>query len=206
MSYNFKQCHVPNTLANLISQINRFKKMARRAYTPIYKQLTKNYKKIDWSKKTLLDSQVKPYIAQNYFKCYRRMKADKQLRYIPITCNRYKIQKENLQIICLLRQVGVSLEEKYFDKISNYRKKPQYVPFYFESAYQGNIWICSHPKTLSWKAELLTPYLHTKEFLFDQSSPYFKGMRKTKRFIQKNLMNGKVQKWDYYVQRFLLQK
>jgi hypothetical protein len=50
---------------------------------------------------------------------------------------------------------------------------------------------------------LVTDFLKTKEYLFDEDSPFFKGHNKTRKFIEKNLFNGKPEKWDYYLKRFL---
>ena len=59
------------------------------------------------------------------------------------------------------------------------------------------------PESKLEKSKLVTEYLRKKEFLFDKDSPYFKGNSKVRRFVMSNLIYGKPEKWDYYVERFL---
>jgi hypothetical protein len=105
--------------------------------------------------------------------------------------------KDNVEAVCLLKELGAQFEETFFDKKKAKPYKIEYKPFHFNSAYRGDIFLFSYPKSREWKAELLTDFLHTKEFLFDEDSPHWKGMPKLRYFCLKNLMNSKVEKWDY---------
>ena len=95
------------------------------------------------------------------------------------------------------------MDECYWAKSPKVNWKPEYVPFYFDSLYRGKIWICQIPISKLEKSKLVTEFLKTKEYLFDEDSSFFKGHNKTRKFIEKNLFNGKVEKWDYYLKRFL---
>ena len=75
--------------------------------------------------------------------------------------------------------------------------KQKLKPFYFDSAYRGRVFLFSYPESREWKAELLTEFLKTKEFLFDEDNPHWKGMKKVRYFCYKFLMNAKVEKWEY---------
>jgi hypothetical protein len=107
--------------------------------------------------------------------------------------------KDNVESICLLKEIGAQFEEEFFNKPKPTVSKIEYKPFHFDSAYRGDIYLFSYPKSREWKAELLTEFLHTKEFLFDEDSPHWKGMPKLRYFCLKNLMNSKVEKWEYQV-------
>ena len=78
------------------------------------------------------------------------------------------------------------------------------LPFYFDSMYIGRVKICNYPKSKEERAKDVEKYLHSKEYLFDEDNPLSKKLKDTKIFIKKNLFNGKVEKWDYYLQRFLM--
>lgn len=91
------------------------------------------------------------------------------------------------------------MDDEYWYDAQKSQYKIEYKPFHFDSAYRGDIYLFSYPKSREWKAELLTEFLHTKEFLFDEDSPHWKGMKKLRYFCLKNLMNSKVEKWEYQV-------
>lgn len=203
MSYDYKKCHVPNTLKALRKEIKRFKYLARSERKSLYRDMNKKYKNLDWSKKQFEPKQIVDSVNDEQFKCYRRMKMDGQIKSIKSN-NKYKIQRQNLQGVFLLRQISVSMQNKYMILPKHVKRKPvQYSSLYFDSAYIGRYYICAYPKTLEWKEPLLIEYLKTKEFLFDETSPFFKGYEKTRRFIEKSLMKGSVEKWDFHLQRFL---
>ena len=107
--------------------------------------------------------------------------------------------KDNVESVCLLKEIGAQMEEQFFGKIIIKPKKTKYKPFHFDSAYRGDIYLFSYPVTKEWKAELLTNFLHTKEYLFDEDNPHWKGMKALRYFCLKNLMNSKVEKWEYQV-------
>lgn len=114
--------------------------------------------------------------------------------------------KSNVENLFLLQELMCQMDDDYWHNVHHYDYKIEYKPFRFNSAYRGDIFLFSYPKSREWKAELLTDFLHTKEFLFDEDSPHWKGMPKLRYFCLKNLMNSKVEKWEYQVQRFLAKK
>lgn len=175
----------------------------------LYSQVNRKYKDIDWSKDKIISYEAndilsgKSYIYKRHGLLKRH--ADCNNKFIHTTKNTY-YKKSDVEKIFLVQELKCSMDDDFWKNTKNVKWKPEYIPFYFNSAYIGNVWICSYPKSLSWKAELLTEYLHSKEYLFDESSPFFRGRTKTYKFIEKNLMHGKVDKWDYYLQRFLSEK
>lgn len=88
-------------------------------------------------------------------------------------------------------------DDLFWKKRKTVLVKQKLKPFYFDSAYRGRIFLFSYPESREWKAELLTEFLKTKEFLFDEDSPHWKGMKKVRYFCYKFLMNAKVEKWEY---------
>ena len=98
------------------------------------------------------------------------------------------------------------MDDDYWVKPPAGNKKGNYKPFYFDSAYQGRLYLFSYPASMEWKVEPLTEFLHTKEFLFDEDSPYWKGIDSIRYFTQKFLMKCRMEKWEYQVQRYLLEK
>lgn len=205
MLYDYKKSNVPNTLAQIKKQIKRFKNKAKKNCQHLYGKLNKNYKKLDWNKKRFITSEIKDVIQDQNFKRWRRIKADKDVAIIKEGKN-YYVQRQNLQGLCLLRQICCQLQDDYLSDTKEnkkYKSKVQYVSFYFDSAYRGNVYLFSYPKSKEWKAELLTVFLKTKEFLFDEDSPHWKGMKKLRYFCLKHLMNSKVERWQSQVQRFL---
>ena len=205
MLYDYKKSNVPNTLSQIQKQIKRFKNKARKNYVCLLGKLNKQYKKIDWYKKRFITSQIKDAIQDQNFKRWRRIKADKEVA-IKKEGNNYYVQRQNLQGLCLLRQICCQLQGDYVRKPYKKKYKAQSVPFYFDSAYRGRVFLFSYPKSKEWKAELLTQFLKTKEFLFDEDSPHWKGMKKVRYFCYKFLMNAKVERWQSQVQRFLSEK
>lgn len=202
MFYDYRKSSVPNTLSQIKKQIKKFKNKARRKRTSLYKKLNKKYRTIDWSKKLYPTTQIIDSIQDQNFKKWRRIKCDKQVALQKIG-KKYYVQRQNLQGLCLLRQLCCQLEDTYLEKTVKNKKKPKLTKFYFDSVYLGRVFLFSYPKAKEWKGQLLTEFLKTKEFLFDEDSPYWKGMKKLKYFCHKYLMNVRVEKWESQVQRFL---
>jgi hypothetical protein len=65
-----------------------------------------------------------------------------------------------------MKELATLLEVNYLRKKVK-SVKVEYKSFHFDSVYRGNVFLFSYPKSLEWKAELLTDFLKTKEFLFD---------------------------------------
>lgn len=194
--------YVSLTLNEILKQIKRNKRLSKINYKKCYKIYNKKYKNLDWKKKYFSSSEVMQSLGDDYFKCFRRLKSDKEI--IPIKIDRnYFYKRENVELLCLLKEVASTLEDKFFDVREKRPWKPEYIPYYFDSLYRGRTYICAIPKSKEEKSKLVTEFLKKKEFLFDEDSPFFKGSYKTIRFIEKNLINGKVEKWNYYLQRFV---
>lgn len=200
MKYNFKECHVPTTLSQLKEAIANFKKEAKFYKNYVSKHLNYGYKQLDWNKKFFTSKQIKSSMIDDYFKCYKRLIMDRE-----IVKTQNLIDRQNAQGICLLKEIASTLQKKYFknDSRGDFKWRPKYVPFYFESKYLGKCYICSYPQTMEWKAPLLTEFLQDKQYIFDQDNQFGRPLKELRKFIGKNLMNGKVEKWDYYFQRFL---
>lgn len=192
------------TLSELQKLLKIRKRNAVNSKKSLYRNMNKDYKKVDWRRDYIPSQQAKQILNDPFYKCWRRLYADKETQPIISKENRnivtYKTQ--NIQGLCLLKQLAALQQNKYFSK-SRVNKSKDDTKFYFNSAYMGQIFLFSYPKSREWKAELLTEFLKTKEFLFDEDSPYWKGLDQLKYFLRKYLMNCKVERWDYNLQRFL---
>ena len=170
----------------------------------LYSKFDKTYKKIDWSSEKIDNHTVRQILQNNVMMTYDKLVENKKLRFFSNGCRKegYYL-RSNVQNLLLVQELMSQMDDRYWMKKSNEKWKPEYVPFYFDSVYRGKIWICQIPITKIEKSKLVTEFLHTKEYLFDEDCPFFKGHNKTRNFIEKNLFNGKVEKWDYYLKRFL---
>lgn len=197
------------TLKELRNVIRKNKNIARaKVKKSFYYRMNKKYKQLDWNKEYLYPHQIVPCLEGQFFRCWRKLKANKEIKpqYISKCLKKIAYKRYNIQGLFLLQQIAAQQEKKILAKKKKKRPwKPKYIPFFFDSAYLGRIQICSYPESRKWKSELLTQFLHKKEFLFDEDSPHYKGLKKTKRFVATSLMGGKVQKWEQHLQRFLLQ-
>ena len=88
-------------------------------------------------------------------------------------------------MICFLKEVAAFTENNIHYAKKKKRKMPEQIDFYFDSIYIGRKKLFKFAKTKEWKV---------------------KGYEETVRFIRTNLMNGKMEKWDFYLKRFLAQK
>lgn len=191
--------YVAPTLKLVLRQIRSNRRHLKKQ---CYKKLNKKYKLLNWNEKFFTATELRDAIEDDYFKCWRRMYADKELR--PMG-NRPKIyySRENAEMICLLKEVA-AFTESGIDKIKKVKhKKVKYLSFYFESKYIGKRCLFVYPESRKWKEKPLRKYLKTKEFLFNEDSPFYKGWDKTVQFIFGSLMCGKMEKWDFYLKRFL---
>ena len=194
------------TLSQLRKLIKTRKRAAKQG-SKLYGKLNKSYKKVDWKRQYIPTTEAKEILDDPFLKCWRRLYTDKEIKPIKNDKNLSNVvyKTENIEGLCLIKELASLLEVKYLQKIPKYVKQ-QGVPFYFDSAYRGRVFLFSYPKSKEWKAELLTQFLKTKEFLFDEDSPHWKGMKKVRYFCQKFLMNCKVERWQSQVQRFLSEK
>ena len=200
--------YVPLTLNEILKKIKKNKnvKIERKDFS--YRQYNKEYKKLDFTKDYFTTAEIREQMNDEYHKTWRILLRQGDLKAIirNNTHNDVVYLKDNVESICLLKEIGSQFEEEFFNKPKPTASKIEYKPFHFDSAYRGDIYLFSYPKSREWKAELLTDFLHTKEFLFDEDSPHWKGMKKLRYFCLKNLMNSKVEKWEQQVQRFLAKK
>lgn len=194
------------TLSQLKKAIENNKKLAKRLKKKnLYGSMSKKYKELNWDKPTFLTSQIRDCFDEQFYKCWRRLYIDKELKAYGKSYEAY-YNKTNVQGLFLLKQIAAQTQQKYFNKSNKKKWKPKYIPYYFDSKYLGKCYICSYPQTMEWKAPLLTEFLQDKQYIFDQTNPYGRPLKELCQFIGKNLMNGKVQKWDFYFQRFLHEK
>lgn len=189
-----------------ISKIDRLKKKAT-VKDHLYRNVNKSYKKLDWNKSKFEIDEMKKAFENTALPVQRKMRNYGWLKYYPKTGrNDGYYLKSNVENLFFLQEIMCQYDDKYWLSEIKGVTKIEYKPFHFDSAYRGDIYLFSYPKSMEWKAELLTDFLHTKEFLFDEDSPHWKGMKKLRYFCLKNLMNSKVEKWEYQVQRFLAKK
>lgn len=185
-----------------LKKLERLKKKHRCKEKMMYKNINKKYKNIDWKQKYLTKSDVDESLPNSTLGVLRKMRNTKVVRCF----NKEFYKTSNFENLFLLQEIMCQMDDEYWYDAQKSQYKIEYKPFHFDSAYRGDIYLFSYPKSREWKAELLTEFLHTKEFLFDEDSPHWKGMPKLRYFCLKNLMNSKVEKWEYQVQRFLAKK
>lgn len=199
---------VPNTVKEVQKKIKRYRRDAKRKLgkKTLYSKMNKGYKTLNWNKNRFPTDQLKPNIADDYFKCYRRMLQDGQLK-VSKQGNVFYADKQNVQGICLLKQLCCIMQNKYINHISNKSWTPkEYHQFFYDSAYLGRIKICNYDGSKDWKIPILVQFLKDKQYIFDQDNMFGKSLSEVKLFIRKQLIKGKVEKWDYYFQRFLAKK
>ena len=205
----------PLTLNELKKKINKNKRVKVGRNDFAYGKMNKGYKNLDFTKDYFTVPEIREHLDDKYFKTWRILLRQGDLKWIQRSdrINDKVYLKDNVEALCLLKEQACIIERNFFEKkrkIARNKKKlryrPKYKPFHFNSAYRGDVFLFSYPVAREWKAELLTDFLKTKEFLFDEDSPHWKGMPKLRYFCLKNLMNSKVEKWEQQVQRFLAKK
>lgn len=196
-----------NGVRKALAYVEKIKKKNKSRNKHLYKGLNKAYKKLDWNKNKFNNAEAKEVFENTALPVQRKMRNYGWLKYYPNSSMKdgYYL-KNNVENLFLLQELMCQMDDDYWCNIKYYSYKIEYKPFHFNSAYRGDIFLFSYPKSKEWKAELLTDFLHTKEFLFDEDSPHWKGMKKLRYFCLKNLMNSKVEKWECQVQRFLDKK
>ena len=171
----------------------------------LYNNVNRAYKNIDWNQNKINNHVAKEICTNTVFPVWRNMLNWKILKFHSDTgCKKdgYYL-KSHLEDLFLLQELMCQMDECYWAESPKVNWKPEYVPYYFDSLYRGKTWICQIPISKLEKSKLVTEFLKTKEYIFDEESSFFKGYNKTRKFIEKNLFNGKVEKWDYYLKRFL---
>ncbi len=185
-----------------LKQLNRYRKKVKSKDKKLYNTINKKYKKIDWQKQWLRKADLDEALPNSVCHVLRKMRNEGMVKCF----NREFYKTSNFEGLFLLQEQMCQMDEDYWKDVQIPYYKTEYKPFHFDSAYRGDVYLFSYPISKEWKAELLTEFLHTKEFLFDEDSPHWKGMKKLRYFCLKNLMNSKVEKWEYQVQRFLAKK
>lgn len=185
---------------NALAYVEKFRKKNKSRDRYLYKGLNKKYKKLDWTKNKFNNTEAKEVFENTALPVQRKMRNYGWLKYYPISgMNDGYYLKSNVENLFLLQELMCQMDDEYWYNVQNYNYKIEYKPFHFNSAYRGDIFLFSYPKSMEWKAELLTDFLHTKEFLFDEDSPHWKGMKKLRYFCLKNLMKSRVEKWEWQV-------
>ena len=201
-----------------VSNINTLRKMRnliKKRKTQVVKnppkllgsQMSSQYRKVDWNKPYLECNQAKNAVKGPFLKCWRRLIADGQMKSFRFSkeLNKVHYKTNNIQGLCLIRQIAALQQAKYFRPPSKRKKKVQKYPFIYDSAYIGQVQLFWYPKSKQWKLPLIKQWLNKRQYLFDQQNPFYKGFEKTKTFVKNCLFDGRVEKWDYYLQRFLSQ-
>lgn len=199
---------VPNTLKDVQKKIKRYRWDAKRKLgkKSLYSKINKGYKNLNWDKDRFSTDQLKSNITDEYFKCYRRMLQDKELR-VYKQGNTFYADRQNVQGICMLKQLCCLMQNKYIKHLSNKTWNPkEYYQFYYDSDYVGRIKICNYDCSKEWKIPMVVQFLKDKQYIFDQDNMFGKTLSEVKLFIKKQLIKGKAEKWDYYFQRFLAKK
>lgn len=188
-----------------LKSLDREKRKNNKKENHLYNKINKDYKKIDWSPEKINNRIAKEIFTDSVYPVWRNMLSFGILKFHPIGNSKSDgfYIKTHLEDLLLVQELMCQMDEQYWCTIQPVNWKPEYVPYYFDSAYRGKTWICQIPVSKVEKSKLVTDFLKTKEYLFDEDSPFFKGHNKTRKFIEKNLFNGKPEKWDYYLKRFL---
>lgn len=203
-----------NEIKNVLSKIQKSKERAKKVKNyKLYNKVNKKYKGLPWHKNGFHPYELNDAKDNLSLPVWRKMREYGWLKFQfdGDRNNDGYYKKSNIENIFLLQELMCQMDDEFWQSYDKkYKKKkpwkPEMIPFFFDSAYLGRIQICKYPKSREWKVKPLTEFLHKKEFLFDQDSPYFKGMEKTRRFIERSLMNGSVEKWEHHLQRYLLQE
>ena len=180
-----------------LAYVEKFRKKNKSRDRYLYNGLNKAYKKLDWRKDKFDNAEVKEVFENTALPVQRKMRNYGWLKYYPKnSMNDCYYLKSNVENLFLLQELMCQMDDDYWDVYPPIKQKIEYKPFHFDSAYRGDIYLFSYPISREWKAELLTDFLHTKEFLFDEDSPHWKGMKKLRYFCLKNLMNSSVERWE----------
>lgn len=180
-----------------LAYVEKFRKKNKSRDKHLYNGLNKAYKNLDWNKDKFGNSEVKEVFENTALPVQRKMRNYGWLKYYPINnMNNGYYLKNNVENLFLLQELMCQMDDDYWDVYPPIKQKIEYKPFHFDSAYRGDVYLFSYPISREWKAELLTDFLHTKEFLFDEDSPHWKGMKKLRYFCLKNLMNSSVERWE----------
>lgn len=201
---------VPKNLNSIKRWIKYYKVLANKQCNRAYKNYNKGYKDIKWDElpQQMFTTGLMQKIQDKYFRCFRKMCRRKQIITKRVS-NKFTVKKSNIQAICLIKQVCSQIQQKYLTITSKKqirrkkKKKVKTKKYFFRSKYAGKVYLCRYPKSLQWKIEQMQTFLKDRQYIFDSSSPFGKPMKDIKYFIRKTLVKSKVQKWDYYFNRFL---
>lgn len=186
-------------IESALKRIEKYKNAARKKDNVLHNQVNKKYKEIDWSKKWFTIQDISDSLPNTTLGVFRKLREIKKVK-----CFNLKYyKKSNIENLFLLQELMCQMDDQFWVKEKKYKVKQKYVPYRFNSAYLGDIYICSIPERNIWKMELVTNFLKDKQFIFDKDSPFGKPIKKVRYFIEKCLFDCKVEKWDFNYKRFL---
>lgn len=186
-----------------LKKVENYKKREKnkpRAYASIGKE----YKKIDWSKKTISIKDAKKIFQKTLLPVQRKMRNYGWLKFVHdknCTDGGY-YGRNNVENLFLLQEQMCQMDDQFWRAKYKNTWKPVFVPFTFDSKYLGEINLCFYPKSREWKAPLLRDFLKNKQYIMDETCPFGRPLKEVREFV-KNLMYSKVERWDYCFQRFL---
>lgn len=188
-----------------LQKIAKKRKKLKKRTKSLYSKLSQEYKKFDWRCDYIETRELSKFSNNSALGVKRKARELKKIRVCKKDGRKAYYSKTNIKGIFLLQELMCQMDDDYwFDRPTPpIPTKPKYVPYYFDSKYLGRCYICSHPQTLEWKQPLLTEFLQDKQYIFDEDNPFGRPFKEVKRFIEKTLIKGKVEKWNYYFQRFL---
>ena len=98
--------YVPFTLLKVLRKIKRNKKAVK---AKCYVSINKKYKLLDWTKSSFTKTDIEENIQDDYFKKFKRMVMDKELR-ASQKGTKGIYRKENVEFICFLKELAAREE------------------------------------------------------------------------------------------------
>ena len=195
-------------IRTLLKRIERKRRNQRKTHVLLYRDVNKAYKTINWNSDIVSKEDAKRIFENTTLPVQKKMRDYGWLRFIPrgekgSTAGVYS--KSNVENLFLIQELMCYMDDEYWDfsRLKKSKWNPKKVPFYHDSLYLGKIKIADIPVTKIEKCKLVTEWLKKREFLFDLSNKNHPPMIKILEFIKTNLINGKIDKWDFYLKRFL---
>lgn len=206
-SYNNKQSL--KEIRELLANVEKVRQSRKETRELLYNTVNKAYKNINWRDEGISTKESDIVFENTTLPVKRKMRDYKWLRYKnfgkkkDVKHGYYPIK--NVENLFLIQELMCHMDDEYWDfsRQKRYKWRTELVSYYFDSAYIGNTYICQIPITKVEKSKLVTEWLKKREFLFDETNGLTRPLKYVRRFIKRNLMNGKIEKWDYYLKRFL---
>ena len=174
----------------------------------LYRKVNKKYRNLPWHKDTFQWTELKETVEGTCLPVFRKMRNYGWVRWQhkETQCvGEGHYLKSNIENLFLLQELMCQMDDDYWFPSKSNKSScfVKYSSFYFDSVYLGRCFICSYPKTLEWKEPLLTQFLKDREYIFDERTQYGRPLKDIRKFVGKTLIKSKVEKWDYYFQRFI---